>query len=624
MQKKFIKVASIIIALAMVVTLLIVFCFQSLLTYQDGRERLDYLMDDIERHLMENEEQIAQLKQTTNEDYLARTRAFAYMIQEDPTILESEQELKRIMTLLDVDELHVIDENGIIRWGTVSDYFGFDMSGSEQTVPFMELLKGNNLELAQEPQPNGTLGILFQYIGVSRMDTTGLVQIGMQPTRLEAALANNEIGVVLSDYIEENEGVFALHVADRTVAWHNNESLIGLGVEEIGLKGNGLDQLFGNCSTYTVDGMKGYMSARTVGEYIVIPYLEYSDLMANRNTQVVLLVISDILVVLVTVWVLNSLLKKQIVQPIQTIGSELMKIEQGDLDTKVNVRDTHEFAQLSDGINAMVDSIRAKINESNLLLEAQRSSAHQIRGISETLRSLSGQNMETADRLAEGSAGQSDAITRLTQNIDALEAQMAADNEKVNQAGQTSEEAGDYLKRGVDILEKLVNVMNEINAMSGDIQKVVKAIDDISFQTNILALNAAVEAARAGTAGKGFAVVADEVRNLAGKSAESARQTADMIGNTVNVMRSGQALSLQATAIIREAMEKSSQAGQLTGEILQASARQRETVEDIRASGHLMEQVIQENSHLAVESRQGVSSLLHEVETLQTISRQTT
>ena len=624
MQKKFIKVASIIIALAMVVTLLIVFCFQSLLSYQDGRERLDYLMDDIERHLMENEEQIAQLKQTTNEDYLARTRAFAYMIQEDPTILESEQELNRIMTLLDVDELHVIDENGIIRWGTVSDYFGFDMSGSEQTVPFMELLKGNNLELAQEPQPNGTLGILFQYIGVSRMDTTGLVQIGMQPTRLEAALANNEIGVVLSDYIEENEGVFALHVADRTVAWHNNESLIGLSVEEIGLKGNGLDKLFGNCSTYTVDGMKGYMSARTVGEYIVIPYLEYSDLMANRNTQVVLLVISDILVVLVTVWVLNSLLKKQIVQPIQTIGSELMKIEQGDLDTKVNVRDTHEFAQLSDGINAMVDSIRAKINESNLLLEAQRSSAHQIRGISETLRSLSGQNMETADRLAEGSAGQSDAITRLTQNIDALEAQMAADNEKVNQAGQTSEEAGDYLKRGVDILEKLVNVMNEINAMSGDIQKVVKAIDDISFQTNILALNAAVEAARAGTAGKGFAVVADEVRNLAGKSAESARQTADMIGNTVNVMRSGQALSLQATAIIREAMEKSSQAGQLTGEILQASARQRETVEDIRASGHLMEQVIQENSHLAVESRQGVSSLLHEVETLQTISRQTT
>ena len=140
MQKKFIKVASIIIALAMVVTLLIVFCFQSLLTYQDGRERLNYLMDDIERHLMENEEQIAQLKQTTNEDYLARTRAFAYMIQEDPTILESEQELKKIMTLLDVDELHVIDENGIIRWGTVSDYFGFDMSGSEQTVPFMELL----------------------------------------------------------------------------------------------------------------------------------------------------------------------------------------------------------------------------------------------------------------------------------------------------------------------------------------------------------------------------------------------------------------------------------------------------------------------------------------------------
>ena len=199
---------------------------------------------------------------------------------------------------------------------------------------------------------------------------------------------------------------------------------------------------------------------------------------------------------------------------------------------------------------------------------------------------------------------------------------MSTDNTKVTLAGRTSAEAGEHLTRGVDILSQLSTVMDELNQMSGDIQKVVKAIDDISFQTNILALNAAVEAARAGVAGKGFAVVADEVRSLAGKSAESARQTATMIGNTISIMQSGQALSTQAVAVIRDAMEKSEQAGKLTSEILEASARQQDTVEEIRTSGHMVEQIIRENAHLAVESKQGVSSLLNEVETLQMISRQ--
>ena len=623
MQKKFIKSAAVVISIAMVIALFIVFAFQNLVAYSTARDRLDYLLDSVERSLLANEAQIEQLKLSTGEDYLARTRAFAFMIAEDPSILTSEQKLNEIMTLLDVDELHVTDEQGVIRWGTVPGYFGFDMATSDQTVPFMPLLKDKNAELAQEPQPNGTRGILFQYIGVARKDKSGIVQIGMQPTRLEEALANTAIGMVLQQYIEQDEGVFALHVSDGTVAWHSNQALIGLSAAEIGMK----DSIQTICSDYNehvIDGEKSYMTGRVIGEYVILPYLSHASLMENRNVQSLLLLLSDTMIVLVTVWVLNFLLNKQIVQPIQAVGRELNKIEQGELDTKVDVRTSPEFSHLSDGINAMVDSIREKMQESERLLQQQRSAAHQINNISHTLRSLSAQNMDTADRLADGALSQSEAIARLAGNIDALEAQMSTDNTKVTLAGRTSSEAGEHLTRGVDLLAQLSAVMDELNQMSGDIQKVVKAIDDISFQTNILALNAAVEAARAGAAGKGFAVVADEVRSLAGKSAESARQTATMIGNTISIMQSGQALSTRAVAVIREAMEKSEQAGQLTGEILEASARQQNTVEDIRASGHMVEQIIRENSHLAVESKQGVSSLLNEVETLQMISQQIT
>ncbi|MBR2895305.1 MAG: hypothetical protein IKC03_06575, partial [Oscillospiraceae bacterium] len=308
MQKKFIQMASIVISIAMVIALFVVFAFQNLTAYKTSRERLDYLLDNVERDLLANEEQIKQLKLSTGEDYLARTRAFAFMIAQDPSILTSESKMNEIMTLLDVDELHVTDESGIIRWGTVPGYFGFDMATSDQTAPFMTLLTDKNAELAQEPQPNGTLGILFQYIGVARQDKNGIVQIGMQPTRLEEALANTEIGMVLKPYIEQNEGVFALNVSDGTVAWHINEQLIGLTAEEAGMM-DPIDIICNDYNAHEIGDETVYTTGRIIGDYVILPYLSHASIMENRNTQTLLLLVSDIMIVLVTVFVINYLLK---------------------------------------------------------------------------------------------------------------------------------------------------------------------------------------------------------------------------------------------------------------------------------------------------------------------------
>jgi methyl-accepting chemotaxis protein len=148
----------------------------------------------------------------------------------------------------------------------------------------------------------------------------------------------------------------------------------------------------------------------------------------------------------------------------------------------------------------------------------------------------------------------------------------------------------------------MAEAVSEISRSSEETSKIIKTIDEISFQTNLLALNAAVEAARAGEAGAGFAVVADEVRNLAMRAAEAAKNTGNLIENTIRAVKKGNELTLATKEAFKNDVEISSKVGKLIDEIAAASQEQAQGIEQINKAVAEMDKVTQQNAANAEES----------------------
>jgi methyl-accepting chemotaxis protein len=166
---------------------------------------------------------------------------------------------------------------------------------------------------------------------------------------------------------------------------------------------------------------------------------------------------------------------------------------------------------------------------------------------------------------------------------------------------------------------KLTGSITEISDASKETSKIIKTIDEIAFQTNLLALNAAVEAARAGEAGVGFAVVAEEVRNLAMRSAEAAKNTAELIEDTLRKVKGGSDLVAMTNDSFTQVAGSASEVGELVGQMSAISSEQAQGIEQINKAVTAMDQVVQQNAAAAEENAsasEGMSRQAVQMETM--------
>lgn len=362
---------------------------------------------------------------------------------------------------------------------------------------------------------------------------------------------------------------------------------------------------------------------------VTAPQINY---LASTRDVIVINVIMIIVSILISV-IVALVLALNIGRPMKACVERMKLLVAGDLETPMpKITNKDETGMLVRSTETLVEGLRIVIHDISYLLNEMAnqnldvhteheevyvgsfqdillsmrnmrielsSAMRQVNHSAEEVANASNQLSSSAQTLSQGTVEQASSVQELATRISTISEEVKNTASGALNVRSQTHQTGEEVFLCNQKMQDLVEAMTKIQTSSEEIEKILKTIDDIAFQTNILALNAAVEAARAGSAGKGFAVVAQEVRELAGKSAQAAKDTSDLIANSTNAVHTGTEIAQSTADILLGVVGSIQSVVDAIDHIAIVSNEQSESVEQVSEGINQISVVVQSNSATA-------------------------
>ena len=324
--------------------------------------------------------------------------------------------------------------------------------------------------------------------------------------------------------------------------------------------------------------------------------------LAERSRATVLYASVGVALLLLLIVLSAAYLIRSIREPLARSLKVAQAIAAGDLTQKLQADRGDEFGQLMHALADMNASLGQLVG--------------QVQQASENIQVSSSEVASGTQDLAQRTELAASNLEQTASSMEELTATVKQSADAARQANQLASTAAEVASRGGAVVSQVVTTMEDINHSSRKIADIIGVIDSIAFQTNILALNAAVEAARAGEAGRGFAVVASEVRNLAGRSAQAAKEIKDLINTSVDKVQSGSQLVQDAGKTMDEIVASVQRVTDVIGEITAASSEQSDGIGQVNTAVNQLDQMTQQNAALVEQSTAAAESLRDQAQRL--------